>query len=58
LFETALLQWENKPKDHRHHHTGVSFQSYADFVLGMKSVIFGHHIKLDMSVTMFLLAYA
>jgi hypothetical protein len=55
LLKAALLQWETKLTDH---YTGMSFQSYADFVLDMKNVIFSHYIKLDMSVTMLLLSYA
>jgi hypothetical protein len=47
LFKIVLLQWETKLK--ADHHTGMSFQSYADFVLDMRP---------DMSVTMLLLSYA
>jgi hypothetical protein len=56
LFKTALLQWETELK--ADHPTGMSFQSYADFVLDMKSVIFSHYIRPDVSVTMRLLSYA
>jgi hypothetical protein len=54
LFKTALLHWETELK--ADHHTGMSFQSYADFVLDVKSVIFSH-MRPDISVTMLLLSH-